>query len=403
MNEYLAGDGKRLSGLLGLALRAASLRLTSGLAAWTIRKNVADMARRFIIGIDVRQALPALRRLHAEGIGFTADLLGEATTSEAEADAFQRRYLGLIDALATQVEGWPIDDVLDRNHLGPIPRANVSIKISALDSQLEAADPAGGARRLRERVRPLLLQARRRGVFVNFDMEQWELHEIIFTLFEDLLSDPELRDWPHVGIAIQAYLKAAPAQLERLLALARGRGAPLTVRLVKGAYWDSEVVRSRQFGYSCPVLAEKAATDLQFEALSLFLLDHIEHFQPAFGSHNLRSLLHALAAARERNLPQNAIELQMLYGMAEPERMALRQLGWRMRAYTPIGELLPGMAYFVRRLLENTSNSGFLRLSHHDGPRSARDVGAARPASRRRGRNRAARSRKRIASRRSYI
>ncbi len=366
IREYLIKDGRELPGLMHTALKAASNSLTAGLGTRTIKKNVTDMAERFIVGRQADDAVPVLRILHRDGIAFSVDLLGETTSSDVEADQYQARYLALIDRLADETTRWAADAIIDANHLGPIPRANVSIKISALDSQLDAVDPSGSVSRLKDRVLPLFRRAKERGVFLNVDLEQWALHGITYDLFEEMVTHPELRDWPHVGIVVQAYLASARQDLERLLVLARRRGAPLTVRLVKGAYWDYEVVHARQHGYPCPVFTDKATTDANYEQLSGFLLDHVDDLQPAFGSHNLRSLMHVLVLAQELRVPQNAYEIQMLYGMAEPERNVLRALGHRVRVYAPVGELLPGMAYLVRRLLENTSNNGFLRLSHHD-------------------------------------
>lgn len=367
VREYLLREGRDLPLLAQVAAWATTSRLTGGLATWVIRRNVADMAGRFIAGRNAREALPILERLHRHGMAFTADLLGEATLSEREAEAYQARYLELIDTLAEACARWPAEGIVDQNHLGPIPRANVSLKISAMDPLLDAADQEGCIRRLKRRVRPLFLHARQRGVFINVDMEQWPLHGIVLGLFEELAGDPQLKDWPHLGIAVQAYLKAAHGDVERLLALARARGTPLVVRLVKGAYWETEIVQARQNGYACPVLLEKGVTDAQYEELSVLLLENIEHLQPAFASHNLRSLAHAIVQAKALGIPDHAYEIQMLYGMAEPERKAIHALGHRVRVYTPMGELLPGMAYLVRRLLENTSNSGFLRLSHREG------------------------------------
>jgi RHH-type proline utilization regulon transcriptional repressor/proline dehydrogenase/delta 1-pyrroline-5-carboxylate dehydrogenase len=180
------------------------------------------------------------------------------------------------------------------------------------------------------------------------------------------VPQPDLRDWPHAGIVVQAYLRESEQDVQRLLELARRRGAPITVRLVKGAYWDYEVTHAAQGGLACPVFTEKAATDAQYERLSVVLLENADWLQPAFASHNLRSLAHAMVVADQMKLPPSALEIQMLYGMAEPERRAMRAMGRRVRLYTPIGELLPGMGYLVRRLLENTANEGFLRLSHHE-------------------------------------
>jgi RHH-type proline utilization regulon transcriptional repressor/proline dehydrogenase/delta 1-pyrroline-5-carboxylate dehydrogenase len=367
LKDYLIRPGRELPTVLSVALKAASGGLTGMVAVEVIKRNVEKMAENFIIGHDAAEAIPVLRKLHAQGIGFTADLLGEATLTEGEAKAYIDRYRDLIGNIADEVARWKPDPVLGRNHLGPIPVANVSLKLSALDCRLDPVDTAGCVARLKEKVLPLFLLAKEKNVFLNVDLENSQLHGITYALFEELLSHPELKSWPHLGIVVQAYLVHAAADVDRLLSLAKSRGAPLTVRLVKGAYWDYEVATSRQWGLPCPVLTDKAATDAQYEALSRVLLANADHLAPAFGSHNLRSLVHALVAAEELKLPREAYEIQMLYGMAEPERKVLRARGHRLRVYSPVGALLPGMAYLVRRLLENTSNSGFLRLSYHDG------------------------------------
>ncbi|MES2504254.1 MAG: proline dehydrogenase family protein [Myxococcota bacterium] len=361
IREYLLKEGRSLPAVIHVALKAATSGLTSGIAAKTIRKNISDMAERFIMGFDAQSALSELHSLHKSGIGFTVDLLGEYTLSEVEADKYQERYLDLIKNLVLETAKWKTDEVIDS-----APRVNVSIKVSALDPQLKAADPKGAVERLMKRVLPLCVAAKKSGVYLNLDLEQWEIHGITYDLFEALALHPELKEYPHLGVVVQAYLKEAHHDLTRLLSLAKTRGAPIGVRLVKGAYWDYEVVNARQKGFECPVFTQKAETDLNFEKLSRFLLDHIEHFNPAFGSHNLRSIAQAIVHAEKKKIAPTAYEIQMLYGMAEPERKVLRSRGHRVRVYAPIGELLPGMAYLVRRLLENTSNSGFLKLSHQD-------------------------------------
>ncbi|WP_428939432.1 proline dehydrogenase family protein [Fontivita pretiosa] len=366
MRQYLLKPGRELPMLLGAAIKLASGGIASGLAARAIRKNVTDLAQRFIVGRDAAEALPVLRDLYRHGFAFTVDLLGEATISHAEADVYQKRYLDLIDNLVEEVNRWPADELIDYNHLGPIPRTNISVKISAMEPHLDAADLSGSVQRLLPRVLPLFLRARERNVFLNVDMEQWAINDITYELFEQIVTHPQLTDWPHVGIVVQAYLRRSPEHVERMLKLARRRGAPITIRLVKGAYWDYEVVIARQNGYECPVFTSKSDTDANYERLSAMLLENIQYLHPAFASHNLRSLTHAIALAEQLKLPKNAIEIQMLYGMAEPERAAFREFGYRTRVYAPVGELLPGMAYLVRRLLENTSNSGFLKLSYHD-------------------------------------
>lgn len=367
MRDYLLREGRELPAVLNVALKAASGGLTGVVGAEVIKRNVAGMAENFILGRDASEAIPVLRKLHGQGIGFTADLLGEATLTEAEAEAYLARYRDLIETLSSEVRTWKPDPVLDQGHAGPLPLANVSLKLSALEGRLDPVNTAGCVARLKAKVLPLFLLAKQRNVFLNVDLENWQLHGITYDLFEEVLAHPELRAWPHVGIVVQAYLKSAPADLERLLALAKSRGAPITVRLVKGAYWDYEVAMAKQWGLPCPVLTVKSATDAQYEALTRKLLSEYRHLSPAFGSHNLRSLVQALVAADEAKVPRNAFEIQMLYGMAEPERKVLRGRGYRLRVYSPVGALLPGMAYLVRRLLENTSNAGFLRQSYHEG------------------------------------
>ena len=178
-----------------------------------------------------------------------------------------------------------------------------------------------------------------------------------------MLDEPEFRDWADVGIAIQAYLRDTADDLQRLAQWARRRGTPVWVRLVKGAYWDYETVMAGQLGWPTPVWSHKWETDAYYEQLTDFLLENRRWLRPAFGSHNIRSLAHALATADLLDVPPHDYELQMLYGMAEPVKDVLVALGRRLRVYTPYGELLPGMAYLVRRLLENTANESFLRAS----------------------------------------
>jgi len=364
--DYLLADGRQLPTGLGFALRATENPLAGSLAAFIIKQNVRQMAERFIVGRDEHHARSRLKKLWDRGFGFTVDLLGEATVNDAESETYAKRYASLIEFLPAETALWKASEILDRAPAGPVPRANISLKLSAMDHLLDPADPEGGAERLLKRVRPLLLRAKELGAFINFDLEQWNLHEITHRLFERIALDPDFSAWPHLGIVVQGYLNSANDDIDRLIALSQMRGAPLTVRLVKGAYWDYEVVHAGLHGYPCPVLTQKTHTDAAYERLGRRLLENRASLHAAFGTHNLRTLAAALASAENLGLKPGAFELQMLYGMAEPERDLLRDLGHRVRLYAPIGDLLTGMAYLVRRLLENTSNSGFLRLSHHD-------------------------------------
>jgi len=364
--EYLLADGRDLPTGLGLALRATENPLAASISAFVIKQQVKHMAERFIVGQNADHARTKLKKLWDEGFGFTVDLLGEATVNDSESEAYAQRYADLIEFLPPETARWKPWAILDQGPVGPIPRANISLKLSAMDHRLDPADADGGVERLLIRVRPLLVRAKQLGAFINFDLEQWNLHEITYRLFERIALDPEFVAWPHLGIVIQAYLKEANYDLDRLLALSQKRGTPLTVRLVKGAYWDYEVIQSGLHGHPCPVFQRKGQTDANYERLIHRLLENRARIHAAFGTHNLRTLCVALACAESLGVQPGAFELQMLFGMAEPERDLLRDLGHRVRLYAPVGDLITGMAYLVRRLLENTANSSFLRLSHHD-------------------------------------
>jgi RHH-type proline utilization regulon transcriptional repressor/proline dehydrogenase/delta 1-pyrroline-5-carboxylate dehydrogenase len=354
-------------GFLGAGMGLASSALGARMGAAFIEKNILAMARRFIAGASPEEAFPRLAELRQEGLAFTVDLLGEATVSESEAQVYLRRYLDLIDVLSRQARDWPENERLDRDAFGPIPRVNVSVKVSALYSQLDPMDIDGSTEVLKERIRKLFLTAREKGAFVNLDIETYALKEITFRVFRELLEEEPLADWPGAGLAIQCYLKEAEADVRELLRWARKRKAPLTLRLVKGAYWDYETVIARQKGWPIPVFENKYETDQSYEACTALVLENHRQVRLACASHNVRSIAHAIACARKLGLPDDAYEIQMLFGMAEPIKAAVRGLGMRVRDYVPVGELIPGMGYFVRRLLENTSNESFLRQRFAEG------------------------------------
>jgi RHH-type proline utilization regulon transcriptional repressor/proline dehydrogenase/delta 1-pyrroline-5-carboxylate dehydrogenase len=240
------------------------------------------------------------------------------------------------------------------------------VKISALYSQMTPADPADAIAHLAPKLRPILRRAREVGAFVNFDMESYAHKNATLELFRTLFAEPEFRDWPHAGIVIQAYLRDAERDLRELLDWGRTRSTRFTVRLVKGAYWDYEKIKAAQNGWRCPVFLQKPESDACFEKCARILLDHESIVTAAFGSHNVRSIAHAQAYAEQLGIDKSRFEFQLLFGMAGPIKRALVEMGYRVREYCPVGELLPGMSYLVRRLLENTSNEGFLKAKFSD-------------------------------------
>jgi len=226
---------------------------------------------------------------------------------------------------------------------------------------MNPADPADAIAHLAPKLWPILSRARELGAFVNFDMESYAHKNATIELFKTLFSGKEFQDWPHAGIVVQAYLRDAEHDLLDLINWGRARGTRFTVRLVKGAYWDYEKIKSGQNGWDVPVFLQKPESDANFERLTRTLLENESIVTSAFGSHNVRSIAHAMALADELGIDRSRFEFQLLYGMAGPVKRALVEMGYRVREYCPVGELLPGMSYLVRRLLENTSNEGFLR------------------------------------------
>lgn len=362
LREYIDDDViARLPTALRLALQAARTGVLAPLAARAVRAATLAQARRFIAGTTPAEAARAAERERASQRGFTLDLLGEAVTSEAEADAYAAAYARLLTDLPPTAAAWRPDPLIDDGPDGPLPRVNVSIKLSALDSQFDAIDPRGTTERVLSRLRPLWRLARDQAAQVHVDMESHATKDLTLAIFKSIAMEDEFRDWPHCGIVVQCYLRESARDLDELADWARRRGTPVWIRLVKGAYWDYETIHARAAGWPIPVWQHKWETDACFEQCTRFVIERAAWLRPAIGSHNLRSLAAAMAAAEAAGLDRRAIEMQMLYGMGDAEKVAVTKAGWRMRVYMPYGQLVPGMAYLVRRLLENSSNDSFLR------------------------------------------
>jgi RHH-type transcriptional regulator, proline utilization regulon repressor / proline dehydrogenase / delta 1-pyrroline-5-carboxylate dehydrogenase len=356
LEEYFSDNDGGFHPLVGVGVRLACL--VPWISAPVLRWNVSEMARQFIAGRNAHDVIAPLRKREAQKIGFTVDVLGEAVVSEAEADEYAARYADLLEKLARETRDW--SDPLGKNaELFPV--VNLSVKISALYSQMSPAAPADAIAHLGTKLRPLLRRARELGAFINFDMESYAFKNTTLELFKTILTEAEFKNWPHAGIVIQAYLRDSEADLHELVEWGRERGTRFAVRLVKGAYWDYETTKSGQNGSNPPVFLQKPESDANFEKLTRVLFENESVVTPAFGSHNVRSIAHAQAVADDFGTDRSRFEFQLLYGMAGPIKRALVEMGYRVREYCPIGELLPGMAYLVRRLLENTSNEGFLR------------------------------------------
>jgi len=356
LEEYFSDGNDGFHPLVSLGVRVA--RLVPWMSAAILRWNVSETAHQFIAGRNPHDVIATLRKRRAQKICFTVDVLGEAVVSEVEADEYAARYADLLDKLARETKDWT-DPLGKSAELFPV--LNLSVKISALYSQMSPAAPADAIAHLSTKLRPLLRRARELGAFINFDMESYALKNTTLELFKTILTEVEFKDWPHAGIVIQAYLRDSDHDLRDLIEWGCARGTRFAVRLVKGAYWDYETTKSGQNGSNPPVFLQKPESDANFEELTRLLFENEAIVTAAFGSHNIRSIAHAQAVADELRIDRSRFEFQLLYGMAGPIKRALVEMGYRVREYCPIGELLPGMAYLVRRLLENTSNEGFLR------------------------------------------
>jgi RHH-type proline utilization regulon transcriptional repressor/proline dehydrogenase/delta 1-pyrroline-5-carboxylate dehydrogenase len=364
LSEYLAEAGDRVPGWLALALElappgSARERWLAGAA----RSSAGVMARKFIAGATPGEAIQTVIGLRRQWLAFTADLLGEAVISELEADVYQQTCLTLLRDLDGPIRRAPQISLIDQDEHGPIPRVNLSLKLSSLTADFEPIHAEESIEHAAARLRPILRLARETGAQIHVDMEQYTYRALSYELFCRVLDEPEFRGWPDVGIVVQAYHANALTELRMLRDWVERRGAPITIRLVKGAYWDFEVATARRLGWPEPVYLEKWQSDACFERCARYLIENHESLRPAFGSHNVRSLSHAIAAAELRGLPKSSYELQTLFGMGDAIQKVLVERGHRVRVYTPYGAILPGMAYLVRRLLENTSNESFLKAS----------------------------------------
>jgi RHH-type proline utilization regulon transcriptional repressor/proline dehydrogenase/delta 1-pyrroline-5-carboxylate dehydrogenase len=351
---------------------AAGPKIFRGPLAFGARFAIRSMARQFIGGATLEQVAKTCRRLEKEGCQFTLDLLGEAVISKGEAEEFLARYheaLARLDDLMGP--GWERDPIAG-------PRVNISIKLTALTDHFDPIDPDAISRDVRHALRPLLRHARERGAFVNVDMEKFSYRDLTFRIMRDIMMEDEFRDWEDLGIVHQAYLKDADVCLASWLDFLKKRGAGMTIRLVKGAYWDSEQIWANQKSWPVPVIVGKSRADAMHERCARLLLDHHKIARAAIASHNIRSLAHSVAYAELTGVPADRFETQMLHGMGDPIRKALRDLGVPVRVYTPCGELISGIAYLVRRLLENTSQENFL-MQKGTGLRKVEEL-LARPA-----------------------
>ena len=342
-NEYLSQANRNFSS--SLALASKMIPGFRQIFTAITKSAIQVMAKNFIAGSDLEELRSEIKRLGQLGQDCTVDILGELALSEAESERYLQEYLTLIRAL---------------------PQSNISVKLSALYSQINPLSFELSKNTIKDRLRLIYREAKLYGSFVNVDLEHFAWKDLTLSTVKELLLEEEFLSWADAGLVIQAYLKSSREDLEELISWAQKRGTPVTVRLVKGAYWDYEKAVAEQNGWDCPVYTVKAATDLNYEILTRILFENHLSIRPAIASHNIRSIANALDIAQELGIAKNKFEFQMLYGMLDPFKKYFVKHGISIRNYLPFGELVPGMSYLVRRLLENTANSGFLRQGFID-------------------------------------
>ncbi|MFB2771821.1 L-glutamate gamma-semialdehyde dehydrogenase [Pelatocladus sp. BLCC-F211] len=369
LQEYLGDESVELpTALKGMLNFANPDSMPGQVAATTVSTAVETLAHKYIAGENLKQVLKTIERLRKDKMAFTVDLLGEAVITETEAQSYLERYLDLMQQLAEAAKNWATVPLIDQADGEPLPKVQVSVKLTAFYSQFDSLDPQGSEDRVSDRIRILLRRAQELGVAVHFDMEQYEYKDLIFSILKKLLLEAEFRTRTDIGMTIQAYLRDSEQDAKALIDWAKQRGYPITIRLVKGAYWDQETIKAEQKHWSQPVYNDKAATDANFENITQLLLENHQYVYAAIGSHNVRSQSFAMAIAQSLQVPSRCFEMQVLYGMGDKLAKALVDQGYRVRVYCPYGELLPGMAYLIRRLLENTANSSFLRQNLENRP-----------------------------------
>jgi RHH-type proline utilization regulon transcriptional repressor/proline dehydrogenase/delta 1-pyrroline-5-carboxylate dehydrogenase len=319
-----------------------------------IRQAMLLLAGKFVIGETIEDALRAAADWQERGYRFSFDMLGEAALTAAQAEAFMTRYL---DAIAAVGRGAPGFD--------PLTSPGISVKLSALSPRYEPAQRERVMAEVLPRLIALTGAAREARVILTLDAEESNRLDLSLRLLAATSAHPAVRGWDGLGLAVQAYGKRAPAVLDWLAALGRAQGRRWPVRLVKGAYWDSEIKLAQQAGLDdYPVYTRKGATDVSYLACARQLLAAPERFVAQFATHNAHTIaaIHAMAGGRRD------FEFQRLFGMGDAlHDEALDTLGTASRIYAPVGSHETLLPYLVRRLLENGANTSFVNRLADDG------------------------------------
>ena len=336
-------------------LRGAVKRMGEPAVRVIIAEAMKELGRQFVLGRDIGEALKHSFAAHQKGYTFSYDMLGEAARCEADARRYHLSYSEAISALAPGCSS-----THERDNPG------ISVKLSALHPRFEHAQRQRVLDELLGRVAALAQLARSAGMGFNIDAEESERLDLTLDIVEALMSDPSLADWDGFGVVVQAYYLGAGAVIDWLHCLAQRYRRRIMVRLVKGAYWDTEIKRAQVLGLAgYPVFTRKASTDLSYISCAKKLLERREFFYPQFATHNAHTVSAVMALAGG---PDESFEFQRLHGMGESLLSRVSEVsGYRCRIYAPVGAHKDLLAYLVRRLLENGANSSFVnRILDHE-------------------------------------
>ena len=347
--EVLKDAGEGIAGLI----RGFVQRIGEPVIRAAVLQAMKILGSQFVLGRDIEEATRTARRAEREGFTYSYDMLGEAARTEADARRYRAAYAEAIAVLATRSTAGSVRD-----------NPGVSVKLSALHPRYETTQRDRVMGELVERVLALALMARGANMGFNIDAEEADRLDLSLDVIAAVLSDPRLAGWDGFGVVVQAYGPRAGAVIEWLAALAETLDRRIMVRLVKGAYWDSEIKRAQVQGLSgFPVFTRKAATDISYIANARRLLGHADLIYPQFATHNAHTVSAVLTLAEMLGVSTDRYEFQRLHGMGERLHQLLHAgQGTRTRIYAPVGRHADLLAYLVRRLLENGANGSFVNM-----------------------------------------
>ncbi|WP_050929004.1 bifunctional proline dehydrogenase/L-glutamate gamma-semialdehyde dehydrogenase PutA [Aestuariivita boseongensis] len=341
--------GKVLQDGQGVAsvLRGAVKRLGEPVIRTAVARAMKELGAQFVLGETIGEAVKRGRKKEAQGYTFSYDMLGEAALTAADAQEFYDAYADAIKRLTAECK-----------HSDICNNPGISIKLSALHPRYEMGQKTRVMAELVDRTLTLARMAKDARMGLNIDAEEADRLDLSLDVIEAVLSDPSLAGWDGFGVVVQAYGKRAAPVLDWLHTLAEQLDRKIMVRLVKGAYWDTEIKRAQVEGlHGFPVFSQKAATDISYLSCAQKLLGMTDRIYPQFATHNA----HSVAAIIEMAEDPTAFEFQRLHGMGEAlHDRVLAANATRCRIYAPVGAHRDLLAYLVRRLLENGANSSFV-------------------------------------------